>query len=147
MTVTFSVPGEPKGKGRPKFSSRRVGDKTFSSARTPDDTVLYENLIRTEYRRQCGDRRFGDNSPLCMTVWAYYAIPKSITKRKRAAMLSGLIRPVKKPDADNVLKVVGDALNQLVYRDDAQIYLATVEKFYADVPRMEIIIAGDQPIF
>ena len=44
--IVFSVPGEPQGKGRPKFSTRG----SFVSARTPDKTVVYENLIRAEYR-------------------------------------------------------------------------------------------------
>ena len=45
MRVKFVIPGEPKWKGRPRVE--RHGDRTVT--RTPDDTIIYENLVRTEY--------------------------------------------------------------------------------------------------
>jgi Holliday junction resolvase RusA-like endonuclease len=45
-----------------------------------------------------------------------------------------------KPDADNIAKLVGDALNGIAWRDDAQIARATVEKFYGDEPRLAVRI-------
>lgn len=125
--IRFTIPGEPQGKGRPKFSRRG----NIAIARTPEKTVIYENLVRMEYQRQCGNFRFDDNDQLCMTVVAFYAIPKSASKAKRAAMLNGEIRPTKKPDVDNVLKVIADSLNQIAYRDDAQIVRAVINKRYA----------------
>ena len=101
MTITFTVLGEPVGKARQRVT--RFG--TY----TPEKTVLYENLIKTEYRRQCNDHRFDDKQPLCMEVKAEYMIPASASKAKRAAMARGEIRPMKKPDWDNVGKVVSDA--------------------------------------
>ena len=55
-------------------------------------------------------------------------------------MLDGLIRPTKKPDWDNIGKVVCDALNGIAYRDDAQIVDSMVRKFYGEVPRVVVII-------
>jgi Holliday junction resolvase RusA-like endonuclease len=49
----------------------------------------------------------------------------------------------KKPDADNVLKAILDALNGLAWCDDAEISSATIRKFVCDgdsVPRVEILI-------
>lgn len=140
MKVSFSVPGEPQGKGRPRFSCR--SGRTIT--RTPDKTVLYENLIVTEYQAQMGSVRFPDDSQLCMSVWAYYSIPKSASKRKREAMKAGTIRPTKKPDADNILKCVADALNGIAYRDDAQIVSVIVEKFYGEEPRIDIGIEEEE---
>ena len=43
------IPGEPVGKGRPKFS-------TFNGhavAYTPKKTVSYENLVKLSYQQQC----------------------------------------------------------------------------------------------
>ena len=65
-------------------------------------------------------------------------LPKSWSskpKKWQAAALAGQERPTKKPDGDNVLKAIADALNEIVYIDDAQIVDATVRKFYAAVPR------------
>lgn len=132
MTITFTVLGEPVGKARQRVT--RFG--TY----TPQATVLYENLIKTEYRRQCNDHRFDDKQPLRMEVRAEYLIPASASKVKKAAMQRGKIRPMKKPDWDNVGKVVSDALNKLAYRDDTQIVDCVVRKFYSDRPRIIVKI-------
>ena len=134
--VTFTVAGEPKGKGRPKFSTING----HAQAITPKDTVVYENLVKTMYSIQCGGYKFADDSQLDMTIIAYYAIPKSVSKAKREAMLLGKIRPTKKPDWDNIGKIVADSLNQIAYKDDAQIVDALVRKYYSDNPRVEVMI-------
>jgi Holliday junction resolvase RusA-like endonuclease len=132
MTITFTVLGEPVGKARQRVT--RFG--TY----TPQATVLYENLIKTEYRRQCNDHRFDDKQPLRMEVRAEYLIPASASKAKRAAMQKGEIRPMKKPDWDNVGKVVSDALNKIAYRDDTQIVECTVTKHYSERPKITVKI-------
>jgi Holliday junction resolvase RusA-like endonuclease len=126
--ITFTVLGEPVGKARQRVT--RFG--TY----TPEATVLYENLIKTEYRRQCGDQRFPDDQPLMLSVSAYYQIPASASGKKHGLMLEGKIRPMKKPDWDNVGKVVSDALNKLAYRDDTQIVECHITKQYAERPRV-----------
>ncbi len=55
-------------------------------------------------------------------------------------MEAGEIRPVKKPDADNIIKVVADSLNQVAYRDDADLVKVELEKFYSWQPRIEVEI-------
>ena len=136
MQIKFTVLGEPQGKGRPKFSRQGGFVKTY----TPDKTVLYENLIRTEYMRQCSGQRFADKEPLAMKIRAYYSISASASKKRQAAMEAGEIRPVKKPDADNIIKVVADSLNQVAYRDDADLVKVELEKFYSWQPRIEVEI-------
>ena len=140
MTASFTVYGEPQGKGRPRISV----EGGHARARTPDKTVCYENLIKTEYRLQCGNARFPDNAAVAMAVKAFYGIPKSASKKKRAAMLAGAARPTKKPDADNVLKAVADSLNGIAYKDDAQIASASLDKYYGEAPRLEVTLAGAQ---
>lgn len=136
MKIKFTVLGEPQGKGRPKFSKRG----NFVTARTPDKTVLYENLVKTEYLRQCPGQRFPDKEPLEMRIKAYYAIPTSASKKKQAAMEAGEIRPTKKPDADNIIKVVADSLNQVAYHDDAEIVGVSLAKYYGRQSRIEVEI-------
>ena len=55
-------------------------------------------------------------------------------------MEAGLIRPVKKPDADNIIKVVADSLNQAASRDDADIVTVSLVKYYSQQPRLEVEI-------
>jgi Holliday junction resolvase RusA-like endonuclease len=140
MKVSFTVLGEPQGKGRPRFSTIAG----HVQARTPKETVLYENLIRTEYQRQLSNTRFPDDEMLTMCVKAYYSIPASASNKKRMDMLAGGIRPTKKPDVDNILKVVADSLNQIAYRDDAQIVTAIIMKDYAAQPRLEVVIQTEK---
>lgn len=135
MRTQVCIYGEPQGKGRPRFSTVCGHAKT----RTPDQTVIYENLVKTEYRNQSGVR-FPDDAMLDVRVMAYYTIPKSISKKKRQAMLDHKVRPTKKPDFDNIGKVICDSLNGIAYRDDAQIVDAQVRKFYSDTPRVVVII-------
>ena len=124
----FTVYGEPKGKGRPRFNTKT------GHAITPKDTVNYEMLVHMEYLEQCDEFRFPDDAMLDMRIKAYYSIPKSASKKKRVAMLTGEIRPTKKPDMDNVVKI------QVAYRDDTQIVDCQCRKFYSDRPRVEVTI-------
>ena len=75
-------------------------------------------------------------------IEAYFSVPKSASKKKRAAMLTGDIRPTKKPDMDNILKTVADALNGIAYRDDSQIVRAIVDKYYDTAPRLIVTITA-----
>lgn len=134
MRINFTVMGEPKGKGRPRFC-RNTGH-----AITPKDTVNYETLVKMEYTQACGEQMFPDDAMLDMRIKAYYSIPKSASKKRHAAMLSGDIRPTKKPDMDNVIKIIADALNKIAYRDDTQIVDCQVRKFYSEKPRVEVMV-------
>lgn len=132
--VKFTVLGEPKGKGRPRFSTQS------GRAITPKDTVNYETLVRTEYAIQCKGFRFPDDAMLDMRILAYYSVPKSGSRQAKAQKLANIIRPTKRPDMDNVVKIVADALNQVAYKDDTQIVDCQVRKFYSEQPRIEVII-------
>lgn len=137
MIREFTVPGEPKGKGRPRFNPNAPNARP----RTPEETLVYENLIGWEYRRQCKGC-FPEKTPITMQIIAYYSIPASISNRKRKLMECGELRPTKKPDIDNVVKVYADALNHLAYHDDAQIVEISCEKHYSSEPRVEVRISS-----
>ena len=55
-------------------------------------------------------------------------------------MLENRISPTKKPDIDNITKVVLDALNKFAYKDDTQITEITAVKKYASTPKVKIKI-------
>ena len=134
MKIKFTIPGEPCGKGRPRFDGRT--GRTY----TPAKTRNYEEYGRNQYEWQCGGQQFPAGVPLKMTVTAYFKMPESASRPKKAEMRFGIVRPTKKPDADNVLKACADMLNGATYHDDSQIVEATVRKFFGDDPRVEIEI-------
>jgi len=133
MDITFTVPGEPRGKGRPRFS--RTGH-----AYTDNETKAYENKIIAYYRKEYGGNRFADASFVCVDVIAYLPIPKGATKTQATGMAQKTILPSRKPDVDNILKVVLDALNGVAYKDDARVYKTSCVKFYSAEPRLEVTI-------
>lgn len=136
MVCKFVVLGEPVGKGRLRF--RRAGE--YMQRYSPARTVNYETLIKLEYHTQCEDYMFDANAALGMRIMAYKPIPKGTSKRKRVQMLDNHIRPTKKPDWDNVGKIVCDALNKVAFYDDSQIVDGSVIKCYSEQPRVEVEI-------
>lgn len=131
MKVSFTVPGEPKGKQRPRVT--RTGH-----AYTPQETTVYENLVKMEFCRQCPGIKF--DGQLRMTIKAHFAIAASVSLKKRNKMLVGEIRPTKKPDVDNITKIVADSLNKIAYNDDSQIVTVVTDKLFSENPRVEVTI-------
>ncbi|MNQ94958.1 Endodeoxyribonuclease RusA [compost metagenome] len=70
----------------------------------------------------------------------FMGVAASWSKSRRATALAGEILPTKKPDADNVLKAVKDAMNGIVYIDDCQVVDFHGRKRFSDTPRVEVII-------
>lgn len=134
--IRFTIPGQPFGKQRPRFS--RAGQ--YVKIYTPDNTVTYENFVRVMYQQVANGRMFADDAMLDVRIIAYYNIPKSVSKKKRKAMLEHRIRPAKKPDWDNIGKVICDSLNTVAYHDDSSVVDAQVRKFYSENPRVEVTI-------
>jgi Holliday junction resolvase RusA-like endonuclease len=120
----FEVMGMPQGKAR-----ARTG-KGFSY--TPEKTVLYENLVKHSFLAAKEKQTYFDKEPLAMTIFAYFPIPKSMTKKDREKVRRNELFPTKKPDADNVAKVICDALNGVAYHDDTQIISLEVKKAYTE---------------
>lgn len=139
LIAEFTVPGEPKSKARPRVVA--------GHAYTPHSTQVYENLVRVEYERQCFGIRFPQGAQIALQIKAYYTIPKSVSKKKREEMLAHIVRPTKKPDIDNIFKIIADSLNKIAYRDDAQIVDGSVSKFYDEEPRVVVKIQNMSDVF
>lgn len=129
MNICFSVPGKPQGKGRPRFT--RSGP-TY----TPDRTAEYEERVKLAYKQAGAGKLSGFVSA---DICAVFAVPKSYTKARRAAALSVSFAP-KKPDCDNIAKIILDALNGLAYDDDAQVVKLRVEKRYGETERVLVVL-------
>lgn len=135
MGLTFEVPGDPRGKGRPRFT------KTGHTY-TDSDTKAYEQKIIAYYKKSFGGYRWPDEAFISVKVTAHYQIPKSATKAAVAAMQAGKLFPSRKPDIDNVLKIVLDALNGVAYKDDSRVVCVEAEKVYSFTPKLVIELKG-----
>lgn len=121
MMREFYVPGKPKGKGRPRFSR--------GHAYTPKTTHDYERLIKQSYLLE--HRNTSPIKGACsMHITAVFTLPKSMTKKERTRIIEADEFPLKKPDVDNIAKVVLDALNGIAYEDDVQVVTLKAHKLY-----------------
>ena len=106
---------------------------------TPKETTSYENLVKLfttkRPKEECSGRAMLD-----VRIIAYYEIPKSTSKKKRKEMLEHRIRPTKKPDWDNIGKIICDSLNLVAYHDDSAVVDAQVRKFYSETPKVDVLI-------
>jgi Holliday junction resolvase RusA-like endonuclease len=137
--VVIELDGEPVAKERPKFARIGRGEGSFVSVYTPAKTVAYTRAIVLKAKAAMRGRPL-ITGPLCLTVISYRPLLASFTKQQRADALAGIKRPTSKPDWDNYGKIVSDALNCVVFCDDAQIVSGRVEKFYSDRPRLRVEI-------
>lgn len=115
------IQGKVKGKARPRVYN--------GVAFTPHDTVVYENWVRQCYMEQ--DGRFHEGE-VCALIWAYIEIPKSFTKKRRQRCIEGKERPIRKPDLDNVAKIILDSLNGIAYRDDTQVTTLRIRRVWTE---------------
>lgn len=129
VKVQFIIPGKPMGKQRAR---------TLKTGRsyTPKETVNYETLVKLAYSQLENKKYF--EGPLKVYITAYFSIPTSTSKGKTNLMMSGKMRPTKKPDMSNIIKIIEDALNGIAYKDDCQIVEVVADKFYSTMPRVEV---------
>ena len=122
--MKFIVWGKPKAKGRPRLST--YGG--FARAYTPQETIEYENLIKLSYLQASETQEpIEYDNPIVMTINAYYPIQKAVSKKKRAEMLNGVIRPCIKVDCDN------DTLLLLVEQVGSACHTGNRTCFYRDL--------------
>jgi Holliday junction resolvase RusA-like endonuclease len=83
-----------------------------------------------------------------MELLAEFGIPASWSKKKHGAAIRGEIRPGKRPDIDNLYKLVADSFNGIVYRDDALIVEVRARKIYGVQPKLLVTVqpAGMAPL-
>lgn len=135
MEIKLTISGPPKGKQRPRIC--RVNGR--SMAYTPKETIEYERLVRASYTAVF-KVKFERNLPIEISILALYSVPKYVSRKTKELMLNGRLFPTKKPDADNIIKVILDALNGLAYRDNVQICRVYFEKMYAEIPETKVLI-------
>lgn len=133
--IRFTVPGEPQGKGRARIGRINGQARMF----TPKKTLDYEGLIALA-AQEAMDGRPLFAGPVMVEVLMHCPIRPSWSKKKQAAALAGEIYPTSKPDADNCLKAVCDALNGVAWKDDTQATDIHMRKRFSATPRVEVIL-------
>ena len=135
--LKFEVPGSPIGQGRPKFSTINGHAKAYDPEKSRNYKA-YVKLLATQAMKEQGFTMI--DGPCCLDIMAFFEVPKSKSKKFKERALLGLERPTKKPDIDNIVKALQDALNGLAYKDDSSIVYLSVAKCYSEIPRVEVIL-------
>jgi Holliday junction resolvase RusA-like endonuclease len=128
----FTVPGKPIGKARPRFTN---AGRTF----TPKETVLAEQAIRIGWQ-DAGATRLPDG-PVCLEILLGVSRPRGHYKRDGTLTAEGQRTPFpyrQKPDLDNAVKLIMDALNGVAYTDDVQVVDVLVRRLWASEPYTEV---------
>lgn len=151
-TLTLTVPGPPVGKQRARTFRHRQSGRIVGM--TPEKTVNYETLIRELFAV-----KYPGFVPLRRAVeviLSIYLLPSKAEARSIAYCRKINAKrykknqrrppePIKKPDIDNVVKAVMDALEGLAYLRDQQVVHLDIWKYWADpAPRVEIEIRGEE---
>lgn len=129
----FEVEGNIIGKQRP-----RVNMYT-GNVYTPNKTKDYEEWIKQSFFLKYPKFEILENR-VSIEIIAYLKIPKNTSKVKTNEMLENKISPLKKPDIDNIGKIVLDALNKYVIKDDIQVSKINIEKKYSEEEKLYIKI-------
>ncbi len=133
MVYEFEVPAKIMGKGRPRVNS--YTGHVYTPTKTKDYESLIEQYFLLKYPRyQTIEGRAK------VTIVAYFEVPKAVNKAQREQMLANTVSPTKKPDIDNIVKIVLDSMNKLAFRDDTQITKIEVEKYYSGEEKLYVKI-------
>lgn len=124
MIYEFEVPGKIIGKGRPRLNS--YTGAVYTPTRTKDYETLVEQYFLLKYPRYTPIE-----GRVQVEINANFEVPKSAKKADKELMLENKINPTKKPDIDNIVKIVLDAMNGIAFKDDTQITKLQVEKTYS----------------
>ena len=137
-TITFTIPGEPQGKQRPRSAFRGGRVHTYD----PEENAVNEQVVVVMFRQAVRDAGL-DWAPCKyakVQITACYGLPKGKSRAWRADALAGRLYPSRKPDLDNVAKLVLDALNGIAWQDDAGVVSLQMWKCYEETSRVIVTV-------
>ena len=134
-TITFTVPGTPIAKGRPRATTIGGHARMY----TPAKTVRYESDVAL-FAAQAMAGRPPVDGPCIVIVSAVMPVPASWPKSKQRAALAGDLYPTGKPDLDNLLKAIGDGANGVIWTDDSRIVDLHITKRYGLTPGVHVVV-------
>ncbi|WP_211749909.1 RusA family crossover junction endodeoxyribonuclease [Paenibacillus sp. Marseille-Q4541] len=126
--ITFTVDIAPMG-------AVRMTQRSKWEDPTAQRYLSYKRLIGYEARKHIQEPI---TTPIHAELHFYHPIPQSWAKKKQQQAREGDLSPITKPDIDNCVKGVFDALNKIAWKDDNQVVSLTTFKHYSDEPRIEI---------
>lgn len=133
--IKFRIEGAPTAKGRPRFA--RIG--AHVRAYTPKKTEGAENTIKLIASNALASPF---NGAVEIFIVFGMPIPKSTSKKRSEGLKSS--PHLKRPDVDNLVKLVLDALNGVAWDDDSQVFSIVARKVYSDDPYTEITVCGHE---
>ena len=127
--IQFVVEGTPIAKARARVAVR--SGRVF--AYTPARTANFETLVRLRAKEALKGRKPLD-CPVIAGIEIFLPRPKSHYGKGGKLKDSAPLYPIGRPDLDNFVKAVCDAMNGVCYKDDSQIvgYTDDTRKIYAD---------------
>ncbi|UHL93202.1 RusA family crossover junction endodeoxyribonuclease [Ligilactobacillus salivarius] len=132
MILTFNI--EPQQQERP----RATGRGRFIRVYDPPKTAKFKRELKQLATEVYHDAPL--EGEIYLKVAFYRKIQKSISKKEHDRRASGEHRPIVKADLSNYLKSFEDALNGILWKDDAMIVHEEIDKYYSDNPRIEVEI-------
>ena len=132
--IQFTIMTEPVAQGRPRATTIN-GQVRMYDPKKSRDFKRYVSAVAAKFAPASLLE-----GPLQLEVKVYKPSLKSFSKKKALAAEKGLLRPTTKPDVDNYVKGVKDALNKVIWNDDSQVVDLKVSKWYSEKPRVEVII-------
>ncbi|WP_237173024.1 RusA family crossover junction endodeoxyribonuclease [Paracandidimonas lactea] len=133
--VSFMVPGKPVGKGRPRAAKRGRHITLY----TPEETASYESTVALAAGQAMAGQPLIDG-PVDVLMRIALPVPASWSQKKQREALAGTLVPTVKPDMDNVIKAVFDAINGVVWNDDTQVADLRVQRRYGAAPGVSVVV-------
>ena len=126
MLIISDYPPTPQG--RPRVTKFVTYDPT-----APQKKQFLKSIINQLPKKPL-------TKPIALRLLFKIKRPKSHYNSKGELKPTASFLPDKRPDLDNYIKFVLDALNGILYKDDAQIVIIFAKKKYADHSGIEIRI-------
>ena len=123
MKYSFEIPEKAIGKQRPRYSSK------IGRMYTPTATRSFEDKVRWAFTSKYNISTELSTKPFKVIIQSVFKPPESASKKKKEELIRN-VEYTKKPDADNIAKIILDSLNGLVYKDDSQVTELIVAKAY-----------------
>lgn len=134
-TWTLQIAGESVAKGRPKLGTVNGHAMAFTPTKTRNYEAYVRELAECEWKRAPIAER-----PIWLRATFVRAIPASWSIKKKNAASANRVHPTGRPDLDNCVKAITDALNSIVYADDALIVALDVRKVYGAIPHAVVTL-------
>lgn len=129
--IKIIIPIEPVEQARPRAVRMRRGVRLYDPAKVRNYKSELALRARKKYPVEPLDGQ------LSVKVKFYRRNQKGVSKKRLKLREEGKIRSTKKPDASNYLKSFEDALNGVLWKDDAMIVHEEIDKYYSEFPRIE----------